>query len=409
MRSNSVLGFTIALIAVLGGSMVSTAAFGNDTILAVSSLPEEFVIGDPASPNKGLEIQVLIQSASDQELIVEFVDFFFDDKGNRTRLPGGSTPYSLENALEIMPFESRYEGKGTQQSFTIKLSPKAIDPVLMYTGGVNIRLKPLSTGSASTQLSQASSVLSSLIVSPYGIAGKLAEGTLVAGKITRHDLNRLDRSSFIDSIVPDIPGIVNYGAVESVVYYENQGQYPVFTTLNWEFTFAEEVIASRSIPKSILGSGVKAKKSVATQVKGQSESVLLSVLPSFGFISNKITLKSTLGGTELPAQVYDGSFLVLQWKEPFVGVLTLYFFIRWAWRRNLTPRQKAEKASLITLGIQSLLRGIRPKPAANKAENPAQVSVVRQASTSTSTIPKTMYVPPGASYPGPNRQPPRAK
>jgi len=398
MKIGSRFGFAVAAALLLATSLAGQSASANDTVLAVSNLPEEFVIGDPSALNQDLEIEIFVKSLSDQRVVVEFVDFFFDEQGKRTSVPGGSTPYSLEKALQINSFDSVYDGKGQQQSFLVKLSPKQIEPNLMYAGGINVRLQPIVAGSSSNELSQASSVLSSLIVSPYGIAAKLAEGDLSAAKVTRHDLNRLDRSSFIDSILPDIPGIVNYGAVESVVYFENQGQYPVFTTLNWEFSHSGEVIASRSVPKSILGAGIKAKKSVATQIRGQTDSVLLNVLPAFGIVSNQITLTSTLGGTQLPAQVYDGSFLVLQWKEPFVGVLALYFFVRWAWRRNLSSQQRAQKASLLSLGVQSIWRGLRPKPSVPKVAEPA-AAPTGQVSTTTSNLPRKMYIPPGASYP----------
>lgn len=331
--------------------------------LSVSSLPAEFVVGAPDDKQEKLVIEVFATSRVPQKLVVEFVDLFSGEDGTRSYLPAGSTPYSLANVLEIKPFDGTHNGRGAQQRFEVVLKPKKDYEKSLFTGGVSVRLEPLNESRSG--IGSEGSILRSLTVTPYGLAASLAEGELLPAQIIRHDLTRLNRSSFIDSVLPDIPGVVNFGAVKSTVTYENVGEYPVFAGLAWEFNHAGAVIASKKFRAALLAPGQKVTKEVSTEISGQQEGSRLNLLPGLGFVSNKISLSSSLGGTDLPVQTYDGSFLVIQWKEPFVGVLGLYLVVRWAWRRNLSPKQRAESASLVGLAIKSLLKKFRrsnPKP-----------------------------------------------
>ena len=395
----------VVLIAATSGAL----ALDNSTALAsgqisVSSLPAEFVIGVPDTKQEKLVIEVFATSKVPQNLVVEFVDLFTGQDGNRSYLPAGSTPYSLANVLVIEPFNATHNGRGAQQRFEVVLKPKEKYEQSLFTGGVVVRLEPLDQSRAG--IGSEGSILRSLTVTPFGLAASLAEGELLPAKIVRHDLTRLSRSSFIDSVLPDIPGVVNFGPVESTVTYKNDGEYPVFAGLEWLFKTGETVIASKTFRPALVSPGQTVTKEVTTQIAGQSEGSRLNLLPGFGFVSNTISLSSSLGGTDLPTQKYDGSFIVLQWKEPFVTLLSLYFLLRWAWRKNLSPRQKQESASLIGLGIQSFLRSLRRKRVG--ASNPAPESASRSASP-VSVIPaptRPMYLPPGASYQGP-QYPPR--
>ena len=385
----------------LGLPSVSNAASDQ---LSVSSLPPEFVIGVPNAKQEKLTLEVFVTSQAPQRLVVEFIDFFSGEDGATTQLPAGSTPYSLANVLEIKPFDGLHNGGGKQQRFEIEIIPKKQYAQSLFNGGVVARLEPIEdTGKG---IGAAGSILRAVTVTPFGLAASLAEGELLPAQIVRHDLTRLSRSSFIDSVLPDIPGVVNFGAVESTVTYKNVGEYPVFAGLDWQFRTGETVIASKAFRPALLSPGQTATKEVTTEIAGQSEGSRLNLLPGFGFVSNTISLSSSLGGTDLPIQKYDGSFIVLQWKEPFVALLSLYFLVRWAWRKNLSPRQKQESASLIGLGIQSFLRSLRRKRVGGA--NPTPESAISTASPA-SVIPaptRPMYLPPGSSYPG-QQHPPR--
>lgn len=341
---------------------ITQTAMGASNQLSVGSVPAEFVVGDPNGKNEVLRFQVFVASKSPQRLAVKFVDFYTDESGNRSQLPAGSTPYSLANVLEIESFDVSYPGGGRQKQFEITIRPKKNYELALFTGGVAVVLEPL--GTSGSGVGSASSILRTLTVTPYGLAASLAEGDLLPAKIMRHDLKRLQRSSFIDSVLPDIPGVVNSGPVESTISYKNQGEYPVFAGISWEFMSGGTVIASKEFRPSPLSPGQQVTKTVSTEVSGVSENSKLNLLPSFGWVSNNISLSSSLGGTNLPVQTYDGSFLVIQWKEPFVALLALYFLVRWAWRKNLSERKKQESTSLVWLAIRELLRkrsGLKPK------------------------------------------------
>jgi hypothetical protein len=245
-----------------------------------------------------------------------------------------------------------------------------------------------------------------MTVTPFGLVSSLEEGKLLPAQVIRHDIERLERSSFIDSLLPDLPGIVNFGPVESRVTYTNPGEYPVFSELSWAFEHGGEVIAYKSLREALVSPDQEVQKAVTTQVSGQAEGSQLNLLPGLGFVSNKITLTSSLGGTELPVQVFDGSFLVLQWKEPFVGIIALYFLVRWAWRKNLSARQRQETTTLVGLGVQSLLRGFKRRLGGAAAGAPEAVIKTAAPALAKPVEARQMYIPPSASY-TPSQYPPR--
>lgn len=395
---------SVLLIAVSGVFVIGSSPSIASGQISVSSFPPEFVIGAPDAKRENLAIEVFVTSNVPQKLVVEFVDLFSGKDGTRSYLPAGSTPYSLANVLEIEPFDGTHNGRGAQQRFEVFLKPKEKYEQSLFTGGVVVRLEPLNQSRAG--IGAEGSILRSLTVTPFGLAASLAEAQLLPAQIIRHDLTRLSRSSFIDSVLPDIPGVVNFGPVESTVTYKNEGEYPVFAGLEWEFKTGDVVIASKTFRPALISPGQTVTKEVTTQIAGQSEGSRLNLLPGFGLVANTISLSSSLGGTDLPIQKYDGSFVVVQWKEPFVAILGLYFLVRWAWRKNLSPRQKQESASLVGLGIQSFLRSLRRKRGG--VSNPAPETALSTASPA-SVIPaptRPMYLPPGASYPG-QQHPPR--
>jgi hypothetical protein len=380
------------LLTTTGFSQASWAETGE---LAVSSIPKEFVVGDPTFLKNEISLEIFATSAAPKTLVVEFVDFY-SAAGVRSQLPSGSTPYSLSNVLEIVPFNNRHPGGG-QERFLVTIKPKAEYKQQLFTGGVIVRLDTV--GSQGEGVGSTGSILRAMTVTPYGLVATLEEGKLLPAQVIRHDIQRLERSSFIDSILPDLPGIVNFGPVESRVSYTNPGEYPVFSELSWAFEHGGEVIANKSFRSALVSPGQEVQKAVTTQVSGQAEDSQLNLLPSLGFVSNKITLISSLGGTELPVQAYDGSFLVLQWKEPFVGIIALYLLVRWAWRKNLSPRQRQESATLIGLGVQTLVRGFKRRLRGTTPGAPEQVAKTSAPAVAQVAPQRPMYVPPGSSYP----------
>ena len=355
MKSQSIKFTAPVLLAAL--SLVAMPAYAADSELTVSAIPAEFVVSGPDPETELVSVDVTLTSDSPKRIVVTFVDYFTGEDGQRVKLPGGSTPYSLQNVLEVVEFDNLHRGGGIKQEFTVVFKPKQEFERAVFSGGISIGVGP--EGEAGEGVGSSGAITRSMTVTPFGIAADLAGGDLKAAAITRHDLIRLERSSFFDSILPDLPGIVNYGPVESRIEYENDGQFPVFYTLKWNFVSGEESIASRSFPSTLFGPGQSKTRAVNTILDSETEALRLNVLPSFGFIENKIQLTSTLGGTDFPVEVYDGSFFVIQWKEPLVGLVALYFLVRFAWRRNLSKRKKEESASLVWLGLVELFKKLK--------------------------------------------------
>ena len=71
----------------LGLPSVSNAASDQ---LSVSSLPPEFVIGEPNAKQEKLTLEVFITSQAPQRLVVEFIDFFSGEDGATTQLRPGN-------------------------------------------------------------------------------------------------------------------------------------------------------------------------------------------------------------------------------------------------------------------------------------------------------------------------------
>jgi hypothetical protein len=362
MKSQSSKFFLYVSIAAF--ALLPMPAQAADSELTVSAIPAEFVVSGPEPETELVSVDVTLTSDTPKRIVVTFVDYFTGEDGQRVKLPGGSTPYSLQNVLEVEEFDNLHKGGGIKQEFTVVFKPKQKFERAVFSGGISIGVGP--EGEVGEGVGSSGAITRSMTVTPFGIAADLAGGDLKAATITRHDLIRLERSSFFDSILPDLPGIVNYGPVESRIEYENDGQFPVFYTLRWNFVSGDESIASRSFPSTLFGPGQTKNRAVNTILDSETEALRLNVLPSFGFIENKIQLTSTLGGTDFPPEVYDGSFLVIQWKEPLVALVALYFVIRFAWRRNLSKRKKEESASLVWLGLVDLVKrfkkGLKTRP-----------------------------------------------
>ena len=347
----------ILYVSIAAFALLPIPAQAADSELTVSAIPAEFVVSGPEPETELVSVDITLTSDTPKRIVVTFVDYFTGEDGQRVKLPGGSTPYSLQNVLEVEEFDNLHRGGGIKQEFTVVFKPKQDFERAVFSGGISIGVGP--EGEVGEGVGSSGAITRSMTVTPFGIAADLAGGDLKAATITRHDLIRLERSSFFDSILPDLPGVVNFGPVESRIEYENDGQFPVFYTLKWNFVSGEESIASRSFPSTLFGPGQSKTRAVNTILDSETEALRLNVLPSFGFIENKIQLTSTLGGTDFPVEVYDGSFFVIQWKEPLDGLVALYFPVRFAWRRNLSKRKKEESASLVWLGLVDLFKKLK--------------------------------------------------
>ena len=344
----------VAVILLIG--VTAIPSFGEDSKLRVSNPPSEFVIGDSKNPNPELTFSVFVDGPSRGRVTVQFVDYVYGNNGQKQNLPSDSTPYSLAKVLTVEPFESLYLPRNAGKELLIKLRPKLKKIDTMYFGGIKISLEPESaSGKKSTSASPSAGILSQVNVTPFGWAGEENKAKILASKITNLYFTSVNRTSIIDYIIPDLPGLVNSGPIEAKVRYENKGQLPNFTSVKWLFASNGRTLASKSVDKSLILAGKDATRSVITQASISGTSGMASVLPSSGPVEVTTILQSEIGGTKFKPQVNKSTVLIVQWKEPFFFIALAVAFAWYVLRkRPAKDSKKRKEPSLAWLAVIAL-------------------------------------------------------
>ena len=356
------VALAIAAAQFLGATAIP--AYSADNTLKVSNPPAEFIIGDPGTNNPKLDLIVIVTGPTAIEVKVEFVDYVFDDSGNKTRLPENSTPHSLAKILEVSPFQNRYKPSARGSEFLITINPKKQKIDQIYYGGIKVSMNPLGGTRQSGIASAASTgaIASQVNVTPYGFAGSIKNGKITGAELSRINFTSTNRTSIIDSFLPDLPGLINSGPIEAKVRYRNKGELPVFAFASWEISANEKVLATKRTSKSILLGGRSATRSVITQsnIEGSRETV--NVLPDFGPVKIKTTLHSELGGTKFDPVTVESSVFVVQWKEPFFFIALLACLLWYISRRRPSKDDpKRKQPSLVLLALKAFKKYLKTR------------------------------------------------
>lgn len=355
---------TLAIAAALFLGATAIPAYSADNTLKVSNPPAEFIIGEPGKPNPELPVIVIVTGPVRSQINLEFVDYVFDDKGFKTRLPANSTPHSLAKVFNVEPFDDTYRPSASGSEFTIRLTPKQKKIDQIFYGGIQVTMDSSSSASPRGTASANSSgaIVSQVNVTPYGFVGDIKNGKILGAQFERVTLNSTNRTSIIDSLIPDLPGLVNAGPIEAKVTYENSGELPVFTSASWEFSTEDKVLASKRSSKTILLGGRSATRSVITQSKIEDSQDTVNVLPNFGTVKITTTLHSELGGTKFEPVTMESSVLIVQWKEPFFFICLALLIIWYVGRRRpAKPGQKRKEPSLLWLAVKALTKIIKKR------------------------------------------------
>lgn len=304
----------LTLILVMFIAAPSSAEESKTEIFVANTNPE-FVIDHPENPANSYTVEVLLQGGQPGEVIVEFLDYVSGPQG-RVTLPGGSTPGSLQNAIFLEGGRKKYVPNGKSQIFELRFLPLDSIESRLYSGGLRIGFQAL--GDDSGISTSTLGVTKNLVVTPYGGASILGSDQLLPARFVSNKLTPLQRSSFIDSLIPDIPGVINFGPVEVNTTIENPGEFPVFSQIRWEFSQGEELLASQEVPAKLMAGGVTFERKVQTVFVDPTTKRSINVLPNFGLIQMETTVTSELTGVTLDNQVSTDTFLLLMWKEPLV-------------------------------------------------------------------------------------------
>jgi hypothetical protein len=356
------LAYVVAVTLSFGVTAIPSYAASNT--LKVSNPPEEFIIGQPGILEPTLNLVVIITGPVAAEIDVQFVDYVFDESGNKARLPENSTPHSLAKIFSVTPFQNLYRPSKSGSEFLITLKPKLKKIEQIYYGGIKVSMNPLGGTRQSGIASAASTgaIASQVNVTPYGFAGSIKNGKITGAELSRINFTSTNRTSIIDSFLPDLPGLINSGPIEAKVRYRNNGELPVFAFASWEISANEKVLATKRTSKSILLGGRSATRSVITQsnIEGSRETV--NVLPDFGPVKIKTTLHSELGGTKFDPVTVESSVFVIQWKEPFFFIALLACLLWYISRRRPSKDDpKRKQPSLVLLALKAFKKYLKTR------------------------------------------------
>jgi len=336
--------FGVSVTLAIVSALFATVAMGNEnpSRIFVQNTNPEFVVDNPENPANTYTIEALVSGDQAGQIAVEFVDYFSGSSGRQT-LPGGTLPNSLEHAIELIPSDLSYTPNQKTQAFRLVFRPKSSIEQRIYSGAIRIGFTPVSSQEGFA--GNAVGVTKNLIVTPFGAVNLLENDEIRAAEVVAVKISAMQRSSFIDRLLPDIPGVINHGPAEMVTKIQNDGTFPVFVSSKWQFLAGSELLAVKESPRELLGGGRSVQNVIQTVYVDQATERSINILPSLGLVEVRTDLTSELTGVEIATLSRTDSFLVLQWKEPLVGFLAIVLLWRLALRYRKAELIKSEPSA----------------------------------------------------------------
>jgi hypothetical protein len=354
--------FAVGIAVVLSLGITAIPSFAAPITLKVTNPPTEMIIGGPGGGTKSFVVDVLVSGSQDATVTAKFVDVLYGEDGNKENLESGSTPYSLAEVLRIENFDGSFKGSERTKRIQIKVSTTQSKISEMFYGGFVVQAVPVSSNPKKKQVSSTSTstgIVSQINVFPFGFAGGKNKDKILPSELSYVSLSSTNRTSVIDYLIPDIPGVINSGPIQATVNYKNVGKLPVFVTANWTFTTDGKKIASQSSPRGLIRPGTSASRATITQAKVEGTEKLANVLPALGVVEIETSLVSEIAGTTFDPVVEKSSVLIVQWKEPFffiaLGLTFVWYVLR---KRPAKPGAKRKEPSLLWLAIKALRKEI---------------------------------------------------
>lgn len=302
-------------------------------------------MNEPDGPPDEFNFKVVVTGDQPGQLTIELSDAksVFDPQ---TRFPPKTLPNSLAYAIEMTPLDLTYDGKAGSKVFMVQFKPKPNLKKQFYQGFISI-----SFGGGDSDASAQSSVgaLKPLIVAPYGAVDTLSLGQFQASQIGAIRVSPIWRSSFLDALLPDIPGILNYGPARIDFSVTNPGEMPSYTRVTLEMQGSEGVLFKQTIPRKLTIGGEVGEYNIETTFEDENTNRTINALPSMGVFRLAVSASSELSGVARLSSA-QASIVVLQWKEPFAAI-SVVVFIFWLIRRLRKARRP--KAQFVVPGEPS--------------------------------------------------------
>jgi hypothetical protein len=293
--------------------------------------------------------QVIVIGISGQQ--AGRLQVFLEDKvvlqdGSVITLPLGTADNSLKEALKISPRFLDYQPSeiGAEQQFSVQLS---IDPeqlVKPLQGELLIKLTPrIEESGEGLSVNQAMAIGLTAVAVP-----SLGDLRLYDLRIRNESLkvSILDKTAFIDRVVPDIPRLINSGPVSLELSSQNIGDillekravfkiYRVSPLSVFQDEEREPFYTINGEPRLVLaGANFVSGYSSLIKVENGTD---IDALPFIGIVKFEATAEGEISGVVAPLENEPivKYFLVFPWKWTLIILIFLafYFFLKFS-RRN---------------------------------------------------------------------------
>lgn len=333
------IAFCLLTVFLVGGGAFSQASESEPTQIFVQNTVREYVYNTPGQAQGSYEVEVLVSGAAPGEVRASFLDTL-EPNETRETLPAGSVPSSLTNALELSPINLNYVPNGKTQSFMLTFRLKEDLVSRAYFGKLRVSFAP---GNGETDASSSIGVSKDLFVMPYGWVDDNLGEDRTPSTIVRNSIDSIASTSFVDELIPDLPGLVNSGPIKSSVRLVNKGVYPNSTFVEWRFFDGETLLAQRRIPYEFMLGGSFLNAEFVVTYTEESIGRTFDVLPMFRMLRQEVLVQSELSGVDYPPELQVSYFVIAPWKE-LASVVALAIFSGFGLRSVFLKRKRLRAA-----------------------------------------------------------------
>lgn len=326
-------------LAMVSSGVVSLAEESEPTQIFVQNTVLEYVYNTPGQEQEPYEVEVLVSGPASGAVRVSFLDTIEPDDTRRT-LPAGSAPSSLTNAIELSPMDLNYIPNGKTQSFLLSFRLRENVVSRAYFGKLRISFAP---GSGGSDVGSSIGVSKDLFVMPHGWVDDNLSEDRTPSTIVKSSIDSSVTTSFLDELIPDLPGLVNGGPVKANVRLENKGVYPNSTFVEWKFFDGETMLAQRQIPDEFMLGGSFLNAEFVVVYTEESIDRTFDVLPMFRLLRQEVLVQSELSGLDYPPELQVSYFVIAPWKE-LASFIALAIFSGFVLRRLVLKRKRLRVA-----------------------------------------------------------------
>lgn len=276
-----------------------------------------------------------VSGPTPQILNIEVLDFVVDSVGKKTLLPAGSTAHTLDGVLTVGPYAEAYVPNGTTQSFAVEVTAKG-SPDRVKFGGIRVSMTPQSEETATDSIGGVSGVVVVALVVPDGFDGALPSLGETRIETSSLSVRPLFGQNFVETLLPDIPGVINRGPVAIDVDVTNTSSGPVFLDTRWQVVSESDTLMTQEQENNLTFSGQVSEHEIHLVAAAPGSERLVDILPNFGLIDVVATTQARLGNEVLDSSEQSMTFLVVRWKEPLTILICAAVISILLWRSRKT-------------------------------------------------------------------------